>query len=336
MTEYKCISCGEIRESAEACSCPVCGYKMFETPYDRAEILRKEIRDFAARLRLGEVSDKSFVFFRKALNRKESVADEDEFEIIYKKEDDKRFPDFAKIQGYVCSSTKTEMFYERLNNAIEQIKKHIHESYAQEYQISADGLTEEIEGLDEVLKEVLPELGISLELPAIDMPELKLKYTETPNGELLGIAEAILDNLALLSEKIKKFIKQNNIYGTAYQKKPKSACKPSEEPDYAGDLHRCGSRVSTVLAKKYTVDIFSDGSDELGEMLKALWGAIDTILTIPVLVKKYVYLFPDGTTAVNDGIYGKLLKHINSRYSALDEAIYAYDFLTERSVDELF
>ena len=43
MAEYKCISCGEIKESEESCSCPVCGYKMFEIPYERDEVLRKEM-----------------------------------------------------------------------------------------------------------------------------------------------------------------------------------------------------------------------------------------------------------------------------------------------------
>ena len=43
---------------------------------------------------------------------------EETFDIVYKHEDDKRFPDFAKIQGYVCTSTKTEMFYERINETV--------------------------------------------------------------------------------------------------------------------------------------------------------------------------------------------------------------------------
>ena len=50
MGEYKCVSCGAVKESEEACSCPVCGYKMFETPYDRKDKLTSEIEGFISRL----------------------------------------------------------------------------------------------------------------------------------------------------------------------------------------------------------------------------------------------------------------------------------------------
>ena len=170
MTEFKCISCGAVKESEKPCSCPVCGYKMFETPYERAEVLRKEIKDFISHLKLSEVSFSMLDIFRKVLKKKATDADEDEYDIIPKREDDKRFPDFAKIQGFVCSSTKTEMFYERLNNSIEQIRKHIHEPYNQEYQVALDKLKIEVESLDSILKEATPELGISLELPEIELP----------------------------------------------------------------------------------------------------------------------------------------------------------------------
>ena len=65
MAEFKCISCGAIKESEKPCSCPVCGYKMFETPYERAEIFRKEIKDFIAHLKLSEIPDQSFDIYRK-------------------------------------------------------------------------------------------------------------------------------------------------------------------------------------------------------------------------------------------------------------------------------
>jgi predicted nucleic acid-binding Zn-ribbon protein len=37
--EYKCICCGEVKETDKQCGCPTCGYKMYPTPYDRKEIL---------------------------------------------------------------------------------------------------------------------------------------------------------------------------------------------------------------------------------------------------------------------------------------------------------
>ena len=336
MAEFKCISCGAVKESEKPCSCPVCGYKMFETPYERAEVLRKEIKDFISHLKLSEVSLSKFYIFRKVPKKKTSEEDVDKFDIIPKCKDDQRFPDFEKIQDYVCSSTKTETFYERLNNSIEQIRKHIHEPYSQEYQVALDNIKDEVDSLEAVLKEATPNLGISFELPEIELPELQLLYSETPNDELLGSADQILDDLAALSEKIKKFIKQNNIYGTAYQKKPEKGYKPSKEKDYIGDIQQCSSQLTKVLEKKYSIDVFSDGSDELGEMLKVLWVAIEAIMTVPVLVKKYSYTFPDGHSIVDDEIKKELLDRIAVRYTKLDEAVLAYDFLTDKSDDELF
>ena len=333
MAEFKCISCGAVKESEKPCSCPVCGYKMFETPYERGEILRKEIKGFVAHLKLNEIPEQCFDIYRKVPKKKNS--DSQEFDVVKKSEDDSRFPGFAKIQGYVCASTKTEMFHERLNTSIDQIRKHIHEYYAQDYQVSLERMQDYIEELDSVLKEALPAMGIKWDIPAWTAPELKLAYCETPDKGLLGVADTLLEDLAALSDKVKKFIMQNNIYGTAYQKKPKKAYTPSEENDYTGDLNQCRAQVSKVLAKRYTVDIFSDGSEELDEMLGALWGAIEAIMTVPILTRKFTYTFPGGVVAVDDEVKKELLSRIAGRYSGLDAVIYAYDFLTDKSEDEL-
>ena len=140
MSEYKCISCGEIKESKEACSCPVCGYKMFALPYDREEVLKKEIREFVGRLIMKELPKDGLDIFRKVPKKARQDLDEPEFNIIYKDQDDARFPGFIKIQDYVCASSKTEMFCERLNESIEQIRKHIHEPYEQAYQVSCENI----------------------------------------------------------------------------------------------------------------------------------------------------------------------------------------------------
>ena len=71
-------------------------------------------------------------------------------------------------------------------------------------------------------------------------------------------------------------------------------------------------------------------------MLKALWGAVEAILTVPVLAKKFTYTFPDGVVAENDEVKKELLRRIAARYFELDEIIYAYDFLTDKTDDELF
>ena len=332
MPDYKCISCGEVKESDKPCGCPVCGYRMFAAPYDRADMLRKEIRTFISRHRADEVSYKDLEIFR-FMPQKNDTKDK---KGIYKSEDDKRFPAFQKIQDYVCGAKKTEAFHERLIKSIEQIEKHIHEEYSQEYQVKMSALKTKLDYYDEVLKKALPVLGISAELPEVAPLNLMLSYSETPDAELLSISEGLLADLSLLAEKIKRFIKQNNIYGKVYEKKPKNAYRPSKDNDHSAALKKQADLLKKTLQKKYTVDIFSDGSDELGEMLKVLWGTIQAIMSEPVLKEKYVWNFEDGLQVENEEINRALSERINARYASLDEAVYAFDFLSEKTEDELF
>lgn len=339
MTEFKCISCGAVKESEKSCSCPVCGYKMLETPYDKDEALKREIRDFIGKLRLTEVTGDSFEFFREVPLDETDDDDDDgkkKVKIIWKSQDDKRFPDYNKIQGYVCAATKTEMFCERLNEAIEQIRKHIHTSYFQQYQVSLEDLKDTIDGLDEVLQEALSAVEVKADLPEVQLPQITLAYMETPDQSLLPLADEILNALLELSRKMLKFIKQNNIYGTAYREKPKRAYHPAEDADYIRDLARCKERVDKTLAKKYVVDLLSDGSDELLDMLKTLWYAIEVIMYAPILVKKSVYTFEDGTTVTNDNLKGIVLEKLSARYADVDSAILAYDFLSGKTEEDLF
>lgn len=339
MTEFKCISCGAVKESEKSCSCPVCGYKMLKMPYDKDEALKREIRDFIGKLRLTEVTGDSFEFFREVPLDETDDDDDDgkkKVKIIWKSQDDKRFPDYNKIQGFVCTATKTEMFCERLNESIEQIRKHIHTSYFQQYQVSLEDLKDTIDGLDEVLQEALSAVEVKADLPEVKLPQITLAYMETPDQSLLPLADEILNALLELSRKVLKFIKQNNIYGTAYREKPKRAYHPEEKADYIRDLARCKERLDKTLAKKYVVDLLSDGSDELLDMLEPLWGAIEVIMYAPILVKKSVYTFEDGTTATNDTLKRIVLEKLSARYADVDSAILAFDFLAGKTEEELF
>ncbi len=177
MKEYKCTTCGAIKESEEPCGCPVCGYKMFETPYDRSEVLRKETRDFVSKFKLSELSFDLLDIFRQVPKKKSKDSDEDAFDIILKSTDDQRFPGFDKIQGYVCASEKTEEYFKRFEYSVEQIRTHINSPYIQYYKVSTARIKPEAERLDEALKEVLNELDIQIELPEIEISELALNYS---------------------------------------------------------------------------------------------------------------------------------------------------------------
>ena len=336
MAEYKCISCGEVRESDTVCSCPVCGYKMFAAPYDRGEVLKREVRDFINRLRVTEIPDNVFDCYREVQGEKTNDDGEKETIIVLKAKDDERFPDFAKIQGFVCAAKKTEMFCERLNESIHQIRRHIHEAYSQVYKVSLEDLEITVDALDEILSEALEAVGMKTTLPKVEFPEMTLAYSETPDETLLPLGDEILDALTMLSHKIDRFIKQNNIYGNTYRKKPDMSYHPAVDTDWAKDLSLCKERMDQTIEKKYTVDLLSDGSEELFDMLKTLWYALEVIMYVPILVKKSVFSFEDGTTATDETVREMALERINQRYAEIDAFVCGSDFLAGKSEEELF
>ena len=332
MAEFRCIRCGAIKEAEQPCSCPVCGYRMFKAPYDRREQLKNEIRSFVVQLRLNQMDCSALKTFREEDNAQKHT--DSPTASIPKAQDEQRFPGFDKIQGYVCASPKTEIFYERLERSIGEIRSHLHTAYTQEYRVSLENTQELINKLDTTLQTVMTELGISVPLPEAALPELKLTYTETPDERLLPVADEILDELSALLSKLRRFIKQNNVYGTAYQHKPQVSVKSTGQ-EWEKRLRNCAEHLTQVLKKSYTVDIFSDGSEELGEMLKALWNAVGLLLAAPVLEKKNVYHLPDGETATDHSCAELLLARLNSRYAALDAVLYADNFLSDKTEDEL-
>ena len=333
MAVFQCIRCGKSEECDQAHPCPVCGYRMFAAPFDRSELLRGEIRTFLSRLRPCEITADTFTVFRRVPKKRPDM-DTEESEIIHKTEDDRRFPAFERIQNYVCASTKTEIFCDRLNHTVEQLRKHIHEAYRQEYEVSLERVEAEVQALDTVLRSAMGELGIEAALPEVVLPALTLHYTETPDIDLLDLADSLLDNLTALTEKIRKFIKQNNLYGTVYREKPRLA--GAAGTDGAEALKRCSTALAKVLAKKYTVDIFSDGSDELREMLKTLWRTVRALMAAPILRKRSVYVFPNGTEAVDGEIGKELLDQVRNRYDEIDAAICSSDFLSDWSEEARF
>ena len=82
MNSYKCICCGTTKESERNCSCPVCGYTMFAEPYDRNELLKKEIVKFFEHLELNEVDAELFEIFRKKEKGEDLQTGEKLFKLI--------------------------------------------------------------------------------------------------------------------------------------------------------------------------------------------------------------------------------------------------------------
>ena len=337
MAEYKCIYCGETKESEKTCGCSNCGYKMFEMPFDRKEVLIQEITSFLNCLKIDTIEDHLLSYYRLVPPQKKikDISEEEQFDIITKEKDDQRFPDFDKIRDYACGAQKTEIFYERISTTIEQIRKHIHTPYDQEYKVSADRLKGKVGGLEAIMKASLKVLQQKDTVAEFIVPEIFAHYYEIPNENLLDCADEILNTLSQLIEKIQKYIKQNNLYGTAYQYHPKKKYSAAEVLDHSAEMNNTLSALNKVLGKQFVVDIFSDGIPELKTMLKELWYAIEILMTAPLLKKKYVYEIEELGIFEDSKLFEKMLELITVRYAKIP--IYCDNsILEDKTEDVLF
>ena len=223
-----------------------------------------------------------------------------------------------------------------MNEAIQQISQHLHKTYSRQYKVNAAPLKQEVETWDAVLERALKVLEMNMPQMQIDIPNFFLDYREVPNEELLPIADDLLSDALQLSRKILNFIKINNVYGTAYRDIPKSQISVADATDFKAGLVRRKKKITCVLNKNYTVDLLSDGYEELAEMLSALWSVLEAVMLFPVLEKKYAYVFEDGAEVIDSELYDELLRRINSRYAPVDDLLKEPSFLSGYTEEALF
>ena len=279
MAEYKCISCGEVRESESSSSCPVCGYKMFETPYDRRGILISEIERFFSSLEVHTIKREDLIFEGKD-------------------KDDNRFPDYDKILWYVIGTNRTEAFRDNLLETVNQLRLHYTSQFSNTYPVSFENVDDEIEEYDEVLYQAARLLvpGFAVQLKPVEWQKLSLLYVENQNKYLWSSANELLDLIEKLAKKIVRFIKVNNLYGNNHKYHPaKRGGKYTEKTEFKDELEDAISETRDILSKTYVVDIADDGSDELKEMLTCLWHGIELIMCSPLFIKSYNYLTETGS-----------------------------------------
>ena len=319
MAEYKCISCGEIKESESPCSCPMCGYKMFEMPYERKNVLASEIDNFISRLEVTTVVREDLIFEGK-------------------EKDDARFPDYDKILKYVTSQARTEGFLTNLLETAEQLKLHFTSQFSKTYPISFENLNGIIKEYDEVLiaaAEILSP-GVKIELSDLVWKEASLMYSENQNKYLWFSANELIDLIEKLAKKIVKFIKVNNLYGNNHKYHPKKrGDQYTENTEFKDELEDAISKAEGILAKKYVLDIADDGSDELKEMLTCLWNSIELIMCAPLFIKNYDYLQESGGVSEKEfleGLSAKLLE----RYAEFNASVQKESLFFAKTEDELF
>lgn len=319
MAEYKCISCGEIKEGDGSCSCPMCGYKMFELPYDRKSVLASEIRGFISRLEVTSVAREDFIFDGK-------------------EQDDARFPNYDKILQYVAHKNRTEDFLDNLLETTEQLKLHFTAQYSKTYPVSFEKLERVIEQYDPVLMDAAKILAPDT-IPLLSIPNwenVSLLFSETSNKYLWFSASELIESIEKLAKKIVRFIRVNNLYGNIHKyAPPKRYDEYAEDRDFKDELEAAISKTLLVIDKKYVVDIADDGSDELKEMLTCLWNGIELIMSAPLFLNSYDYFTKSGKISEKE-LLAHLSKKLKARYADYNRAIHFDSLLCENTEDELF
>jgi len=319
MAEFRCISCGALKESDSSCSCPVCGYKMFQTPYDRKSILISEIERFIARLEVKSVLREDLVFEGKD-------------------KDDSRFPNYDRILKYVSTKDRTEDFLNNLLETVKQLKLHFTDEFSKTYPVSFANLDGIIAQYDEVLYTAAQYLipGISVKLPSIEWEKVSLLYSETQNRFLWFSASELLEMIEKLANKIVRFIKINNLYGNNHKYTPQRRAQEfTENTDYKEELENAISSTERILQKKYVVDIMDDGSDELKEMLTCLWNGIELIMCAPLFIKSYNYLTDAGGIR-EEKYFSRISSLLTERYKGYDNELCSGELLKEKTEIEVF
>ena len=315
MSKYKCICCGEEKESEQRCSCPICGYGMYELPYERRELLREEITRFVSCVISPEILDEDIVF-------------------IGKSEDDSRFPDYPKICSFVFSASKTEVFVKRLKDTAQGIKKHFSESFRKKYSADMTGLVLLSERSANQLTDVMAVLGQDMQFEARPVPQVELIHTEIPDDSLTFLSDKICDRLMLLADKLNTFIVRNNAY-SVYKVPPEIKNDPDKQIG-AASLTVCISELDAALAKKYTVDILDDGSEQIAEMLKVFFEAVQLLLRVPIMQTTNIYSLGNGEWIPGEIFKPMLSDDLSKRFSAAKEIISRRDFLSAETEDSLF
>ena len=323
--EYKCLNCGRVRESSVTCTCSECGFKMFPTPYNRREVIVGEIKFFIDKLQLNDISVNSFDYAEK-------------------EKDDNRFPGFDAIKKYAFSAEKTEKYISRINQSIEQIDTYAHSSLVKIYKVKSKSFEEGIDKRNAVLAQAVKIVfDKELSLAEFKMPEYKLHYSEVPNALILPYVERIFPLLNDLTSKVAKFIKQNNMYGKAHQIKVNDSFKQKKdkdgnpiEIDYVAELNKVQQGLETIIAKKYVVDIFDDGSAELKEMLTYMWSAIAMIMRAPLFNVSYEYEDSDGKIIDKDEFLKKVASMVSSQYESVNVLTGDENSLSDMSEESLF
>ncbi len=316
MDVYKCIACGEEKQSDKPCSCSICGFTMYKSPYDRRELLVSEIKRYI-----------------KAYSTDPITLNELEFRGLG--DALTRFPSYSDINRFIQSAEKSELFIDRLNRSCDQLNEYVHKSYENSFVATFDKAVDHIIENEDTLSAFFDLLGMSFESKEVEPAKIVMHYTAVPVSEYVRKADELFELQKQVIQKLWKFIKQNNLYGEKSYASAK-IMKLGKDPQWDELYAKCRSELERVLAKKYVIDIFDSGIAEIGEMLGAVMSSINVIISSDILHVEKKYIFNDEKWLDKQECEQRLTDHMNAMLCGAIEAAESVDFLKDLSEDKLF
>lgn len=327
-SSYRCIGCGERKQSREACTCPTCGHAMFPEPYDRREQLLEQLRSLVERLACPPVTVSDLSFYREetpAQSGSEAVP----AKRIRKEKDDARFPSCDKIYDDACAATTLEVYVERVRKAVAKLKEHLHTRYQQTYLCDTLLLQTKLERWQAQWKQAMAVWWVQEPLPDVELPPVALAYAEIPDETVLPVADEILSRVDALIEKLARFVKVNNLFDTNYRCANLTVAADAGKINVAA-LRQRAMQLDRLLQKTYALDIFSDGTDELNEMSMAIWGSLAQLSRSSALRQDWQFTV-EGRTLDRQGVTDELQRMICHQYEQPLEALRGAIRLCENS-----
>ena len=316
MDVYKCIACGEEKQSDTPCSCSICGFTMYKTPYDRKDLIISEIRRYIYSYSTDPIKMNELEF--RGLN--EALT---------------RFPSYSEISRFVHDAEKTEVFIDRLNRSCDQLNEYVHKSYENSFVADLDKAEDHMIENKLTLDAFFDVLGKRYEVKDIELPKVVMHYIVTPFDERVRKADELFELQKKVIEKLWRFIKQNNLFGEKSYASAK-IMKLGKDPQWDELYSKCRQELERVLEKRYMVDIFDDGTAEIGEMLGAVMSAVNVIISSDILRSSKEYIFNGEKWLGQDECEQRISECLNSIFADAREVADSEDFLKEESEDKLF
>ena len=316
MDVYKCIACGEEKQSDTPCSCSICGFTMYKTPYDRKDLIISEIRRYIYSYSTDPIKMNELEF--RGLN--EALT---------------RFPSYSEISRFVHDAEKTEVFIDRLNRSCDQLNEYVHKSYENSFVADLDKAEDHMIENKLTLDAFFDVLGKRYEVKDIELPKVVMHYIVTPFDERVRKADELFELQKKVIEKLWRFIKQNNLFGEKSYASAK-IIKLGKDPQWDELYSKCRQELERVLEKRYMVDIFDDGTAEIGEMLGAVMSAVNVIISSDILRSSKEYIFNGEKWLGQDECEQRISECLNSIFADAREVADSEDFLKEESEDKLF